>query len=137
MKTLIFTILLLVASTLNAERIFKDKATSLIWQDHQDNVNLSITYPKSQTYCDELVIGKYSNFRLPTMNELQSIVDYKQYDPAILKGFDYVSNEYYWTTTPFADDPQKVVWLIHFKKGERTVKDKHYDRHVRCVQSSK
>ncbi|MDA3909070.1 MAG: DUF1566 domain-containing protein [Sulfurimonas sp.] len=136
MKKLIFTSLLLVASTLFAERVFVDKSTSLIWQDHQDNKGLSITYYQSEDYCANLVIGKYSNFRIPTLVELQSIVDYKKYNPAIKKGFDYVSDEYYWTTTPFADD-KKIVWLINFKKGERTVKDMHYDRHIRCVQSSK
>lgn len=136
MKKLLFSSLLLVASTLFGERVFVDKSTSLIWQDHQDNEELSITYPQSQEYCSNLVIGKYSDFRIPSLVELQSIVDYKRHNPAIKKGFDYVSNEYYWTTTPFADD-NKIVWLIHFKKGERTVKDMHYDRHIRCVQSSK
>jgi uncharacterized protein DUF1566 len=136
MKKLLFLGLLLVAFILLAERVFVDKSTSLIWQDHQDNRELSITYYQSQDYCEKLVIGKYNNFRIPTLRELQSIVNYKKYDPAIKKGFDYVSNEYYWSTTPFADD-NKIVWLVNFKKGERTVKDMHYDRHIRCVQSSK
>ena len=136
MKTLFFTALLFLASTLSGERIFHDKSTSLIWQDDKDNAKLSITYYQANDYCHDLVVGKYSDFRIPTMDELQTIIDYKNYDPAILKGFDYVSNEAYWTTTPFADD-EKVVWLIHFKKGERTVKDKHYDRYIRCVQSSR
>ncbi|WP_324172832.1 DUF1566 domain-containing protein [Sulfurimonas sp.] len=136
MKKLLLSGLLLVSSTLFAQHIFVDKSTSLVWQDHQDNYKLSITYYQSQEYCSKLVIGKYNNFRMPTLRELQSIVDYKKFDPAIKKGFDYVSNEYYWSTTPFADD-NKIVWLINFKKGERTVKDMHYDRHIRCVQSSK
>ncbi len=136
MKTILFTGLLLLTSTLSAERIFHDKSTSLVWQDSRENAKLSITYYQAVDYCNDLVIGKYNNFRVPTMDELQTIIDYNNYDPAILKGFDYVSNEAYWTTTPFADD-KKIVWLIHFKKGARTVKDKHYDRYIRCVQSSK
>ncbi len=136
MKTLLFSALLFTASTVLAQHIFKDKETSLVWQDSQDNVELSITYYQSQEHCSNLVIGKYNNFRIPTMDELQTIIDYKNYDSAITNGFDYVANEAYWTTTPFADD-EKVVWLIHFKRGERLVKDKHYDRHIRCVQSLK
>lgn len=136
MKTILFGIMLLMASTISAEHIFKDKKTSLIWQDSKDNTKLSITYAKAEDYCKKLKIGKYNKFRIPTMDELQSIIDYKNYDPAIIKGFDYVSNESYWTTTEFADD-EKIVWLIHFKKGERSVKDKHYDRYIRCVQGSK
>jgi hypothetical protein len=113
-----------------------DEKTSLVWQDFKDNTSLSINYHKAEDYCKKLKIGKYTNFRIPTMDELQSIVDYKRYDPAIKKGFLYVSNEAYWTSTPFADD-DKIVWLIHFKKGERTVKDKHYDRYIRCVEGVK
>ncbi len=125
-----------MASQIFAGQTIYDKTTSLVWQDSKDNTKLSITYPQAQEYCSKLVIGKYSDFRIPTMDELQTIIDYKNYDPAIIKGFEYVSNEAYWTTTPFADD-EKIVWLIHFKKGERTVKDKHYDRYIRCVQSLK
>lgn len=136
MKTLLFASLIFVASSLVAGQTIYDKTTKLIWQDSKDNKKLSLTYAKAQNYCSKLVIDKHTNFRIPTMDELQSIIDYKNYDPAIVKGFEYVSNEAYWTTTPFADD-DKVVWLIHFKKGERYVKDKHYDRYIRCVQSSK
>lgn len=136
MKTLLFSSLLFLTSTLFGGQVVLDKTTSLVWQDSKENAKLSMTYHKAQKYCSKLVVGKYSDFRIPTMDELQTIIDYKNYDPAILKGFEYVSNEAYWTTTPFADD-DKIVWLIHFKKGERYVKDMHYDRYIRCVQSSK
>ncbi len=136
MKTSLFMTLIFLSSSVWATQTIYDKTTSLLWQDTKDNKKLSLTFSKAQDYCSKLVIGKNSNFRIPTMNELQTIIDYKNYDPAIVKGFEYVSNEAYWTTTPFVDD-DKVVWLIHFKKGERYVKDMHYDRYIRCVQNSK
>lgn len=67
------------------------------------------------------------------MDELQTIIDYKKYNSAIKEDFEYVSNEAYWTSTPYAGE-KNAVWLIHFKAGERTYKDKHYDRYIRCVQ---
>ena len=136
MKTLLLTSILFMVSSLFGGQTIYDSTTSLLWQDSKENAKLSMTYAKAQNYCSKLVIDKHSDFRIPTMNELQSIIDYKNYDPAIIKGFEYVSNEAYWSTTPFADD-DKVVWLIHFKRGERYVKDKHYDRYIRCVQTSK
>ncbi len=136
MKTLLFSSIFFMASSLFSGQTIYDKTTSLIWQDSKENAKLSLTYAKAQNYCSKLIIDKNSEFRLPTMNELQTIIDYKNYDPAIVKGFEHVSNDSYWTSTPFADD-DKVVWLIHFKKGERYVKDKHYDRYIRCVQTSK
>ncbi len=136
MKTSLFMALIFISSSIWASQTIYDKTTALLWQDTKDNKKLSLTYSKAQDYCSKLVIGENSNFRIPSMNELQTIIDYKNYDPAIVKGFEHVSNEAYWTTTPFVND-QKVVWLIHFKKGERYVKDMHYDRYIRCVQSSK
>jgi len=70
------------------------------------------------------------------LDELQTIVDYKRYDPAIKKEFEYVNNGSHWTSTQYAEDA-KIVWLINFDKGARTVKDRHYDRYIRCVQSTK
>ncbi len=136
MKTFLFSSLLIMSSTLFGGQTIYDKSTSLLWQDSKANAKLSMTYRKAQDYCSKLVIDKNSDFRLPTMYELQTIIDYKNYDPAIVKGFEHVSNEAYWSSTPFADD-DRVVWLIHFRKGERYVKDMHYDRYIRCVQTIK
>ena len=136
MKALLFTISLLLASSLFAKDVIEDTTTSLLWQDAQANKDLAVTFFQAQDYCKDLVIAEYKDFRLPTLLELQSIIDYDNYKPAILKGFLYAANETYWTTTLFADDDTEV-WTIHFKKGARSVKGKHYDRNVRCVQKLK
>ena len=136
MKALLFTIPLLLASSLIAKDVIEDTRTSLLWQDAPDNKSLSITYLEAQDYCEKLVVAEYKDFRLPTLNELQSIIDYNNYKPAILKGFLHVANETYWSSTPFADDDMEV-WTIQFKKGGRSTKGKHYDRYVRCVQKLK
>ena len=136
MKSLLFLIPLLLASSLSAKDVILDTGTSLLWQDAQDNRDISMTYFDAQTYCSKLVVAEYKNFRLPTMVELQTIIDYKNYKPAILKGFIHAANETYWTTTPFANDSSEV-WTINFKKGERGVKGKHYKRNLRCVKKVK
>ncbi|WP_455756216.1 Lcl C-terminal domain-containing protein [Sulfurimonas sp.] len=129
-------LVLLMLASLNARDVVYDKTTSLLWQDARENDDLSITFNEAQEYCANLVIDKYKDFRLPTLNELQSIIDYRNYKPAILKGFHYAPNETFWSTTPFADD-KEYVWTINFKKGDRNIKAKHYDRYVRCVQKVK
>ena len=134
MKLLLLALLLLMS--LNAKDVVLDTTTSLLWQDAQDNRDLSMTYFEAEDYCTKLKIKQYEDFRLPTLSELQSIIDYKNYKPAILTGFINAANETYWTTTPFADDSSEV-WTINFKKGERSVKGKHYDRNFRCVQQIK
>ncbi|WP_321311235.1 DUF1566 domain-containing protein [Halarcobacter sp.] len=68
----------------NFEIIF-DKKLNLIWQDN-NNENL-YTYSEAVEYCKELNIGNYNNWRIPRIRELQSIVDYTRYKPAIYIAF--------------------------------------------------
>ena len=135
MKLLLLTLPLLVAS-LSAKDVVYDKTTSLLWQDAPINKKANVTYKEATNYCKFLKIDKYDDFRLPTLSELQTLIDYKNYKPAVLTGFLNAANETYWTTTPFADDSSEV-WTINFKKGDRSVKGKHYSRNLRCVQSVK
>ena len=136
MKALLFTIPLLLVSSLNARDVVLDTTTSLLWQDALINKDALVTYKEAQSYCKFLTIEKYKDFRLPTMSELQTLVDYKNYDPAILNGFKYVTSTTYWTSTAFADD-ENEFWTVDFEKGSRSVKAKYYDRHFRCVQKLK
>ena len=134
MKKLLLALLML--TSLNAKDVIYDSTTSLIWQDANENDDLSVTYHEAKEYCAKLVIAEYKDFRIPTLFELQSIIDYKNYKPAILTGFNYAPNETFWSTTPFAND-KEYVWTINFKKGDRNIKAMHYDRHIRCVQKVK
>ena len=133
MKTLLLIISLLATTALLSKDVIYDSTTQLLWQDSNDNKALSITYDEAKEYCSKLTIGEYKDFRIPTLFELQTIVDYKNYKPAILTGFKYTANQLYWSSTPFADDNHEV-WLVNFTKGSRSVKAKYYDRNIRCVQ---
>ena len=133
MKTLLFTIPLLLAANLNAKDVVYDSTTSLLWQDASINKKAVVTYTEAKNYCKFLQIDKYENFRLPTLKELQTLINYKNYKPAILDGFNFVESTTYWTTTPFADSDDEY-WIIDFEKGARNAKSMYYDRHFRCVQ---
>lgn len=130
-KYLLLTPFLLVAS-LQAKDVVYDTTTSLLWQDASINKDASVTFKEATNYCKFLKIDKYSHFRLPTLQELQTLVNYEKYKPAILDGFKYVTSTTYWTTTPFADADDSV-WTINFEKGSRSTKAVYYDRHFRCV----
>ena len=136
MKALLFTIPLLLLSTLNAKDVILDTTTSLVWQDASINKDALVTYEEATNYCKFLSIDKYKDFRLPTMVELQTLIDYKNYNPAILNGFKYVESTTYWTSTVFADAHDER-WTVDFEKGSRSVKATYYDRHFRCVQKLK
>ena len=135
MKTLLFTIPLLLAANLSAKDVVLDTTSSLLWQDMPINKKAGVTYKEATNYCKFLKIDKYENFRLPTLTELQTLINYKNYKPAILDGFKFVDSTTYWTTTPFADSDDEY-WIVDFEKGARFAKSMYYDRHFRCVQKS-
>ena len=136
MKIQLIAVFILLISSLNAKDVVEDTTTSLLWQDAPINKDALVTYKEAQNYCKFLTIGKYKDFRLPTMRELQTLVDYKNFDPAILNGFKHIESTTYWTSTVFADDDSEY-WTVDFEKGSRSVKATYYDRHFRCVQKLK
>jgi len=132
MKKILLNTLLLTSLAYAGDDVIRDTTTNLVWQDAVINKDAQVTFKEAQAYCKYFQSGKYKGFRLPTLQELLTIVDYKRYKPAILKGFLYVDNTSYWTTTPFADDDSEV-WTVNFEKGSTSTKAKYYDRHFRCV----
>lgn len=136
MRTLLLTLGVLFVTSINATELIKDESTSLLWQDNIDSKELQITYYEAQEYCSKLAIGSQKDFRLPTLRELLTLVDYSRFKPAILEGFTSVANEVYWSTTPFVDDADKV-WAVNFRDAKTDIIAKSYDRRVRCVKSTK
>ncbi len=110
--------------------------TGLSWQDNRSATSEKVTYEEAEKFCENLKAGKYNNWRMPTLQELSSIVDYTKYNPAILDGFSSGGSVYYWSSTPYIGDSDKV-WGINFKTGATDANGKNYTRHIRCVRVNK
>ena len=134
MKTLLLSILLF--ASLHANGLTYDTSKSLLWQDNDDVIKEVRTYQEALNYCENLKIEDYNDFTLPTIQELQSIINYKNYNPAIMKGFMKVKSEEYWSSTPFVYN-ENSSWTIDFKRGTREPTFHSYSRYVRCVQHIK
>ena len=67
----------------NSDGTITDTSTGLMWQ--KATAPGTYTWEQALTYCENLTLpaGGYSDWRLPNRNELQSIVDYSRYNPAI------------------------------------------------------
>ncbi len=136
MKALLLTSALFFVTSMSATELIHDTSTSLLWQDNVDTKELQITYYEADDYCSKLVVGSQKDFRLPTLKELLTIVDYNRFKPAIVEGFTSTSNEVYWSSTRFVDDSDKV-WAVNFRDAKTDIIAKSYDRRVRCVKSTK
>ena len=82
----------------NGDGTVTDTSTGLMWQ--QAGPSSAMTWEQALAYCEELNLGGYTDWRLPTKKELRSLVDFSRYDPSINTTYfpDTVSS-FYWSST--------------------------------------
>lgn len=61
----------------------------------------------------------YSNWRLPAVKELESIVDFGLFNPTIDVGYfpNTPTTNNWWTVTPAAGEPESLSWFVDFAGG--------------------
>jgi len=117
------------------EGIVTDTISKLQWQD--DAIGSTMEWQEAIDYCENtLELGGYSDWRLPNINELKSIVDRDKYNPAIVNGFENTSSNAYWSSTTNQSDGY-YAWIILFEYGNITYSNKDYygGLFVRCVRA--
>jgi len=80
--------------------------------------------------------SKAGDWRLPNNRELQSLVDYGRYNPALPAGhpFTNVQSSYYWSSSTYAGYTT-LAWYVHFNGGHVGLDDKSYSSYVWCVRA--
>ncbi|MFH0997563.1 MAG: DUF1566 domain-containing protein [Pseudomonadota bacterium] len=92
-----------------------DTFTGLIWQ--QNPSDKTMTWEEALAYCKGLSLAGNTDWRLPDINELNSLVDYNRYIPSIKPAnFSIDSNARYWSSTSLAYETDKA-WHVSFDYG--------------------
>ncbi len=136
MKIVVLSMLsvsLLMASFINLGESVSDSAQNLLWQDNAAVEKNTLRYAEAKKYCEDLVLSRADDWRLPTVYELRNIVDLTRYDPALQRGFHFGLSENYWSSTPYVDEKDRA-WFINFKSGSVEHSRHSYDFYVRCVR---
>ena len=99
----------------NGDGTVTDTETGLMWQ--KATAPGTYTWEEALAYAEglELPVGGYTDWRLPNRNELQTLVDYSQYDPSVdplLK--TSVLSGGYWTSTTYGT---QEAWRIALNHG--------------------
>ena len=115
----------------NGNGTVTDTKTGLIWQ--KDTAKNSMSWSEALAYCESLKLGERWTWRLPTIKELESIVDLSVCVPAIDLVFQDTKNGKYWTSTT-EDDSRTYAWIIDFAYGSDGVLGKsNTTAYVRAV----
>ncbi len=114
-----------------------DNAMGLRWQDDVDSVQKKwrdgIIYPAAE-YCSALPLGGYTDWRLPSIQELSTLVDASQSNPSATEGiFNHISSRNYWSSTINAHDTSNP-WAVYFWLGDSYHHYYEDDYYVRCVR---
>ncbi len=108
-----------------------DNETMLTWQRATDNE--PYTWAEANMYCKNLNLDG-TGWRLPTVSELQSIVDESKMNPAIDQAvFPFTLFVFFWSSVPYIG-PSGSVWGIDFFSGNVTRNDVNGAGRVRCVR---
>ncbi len=92
----------------------KDASTGLTWQ--RDTSVERLTWSDAKLACDALGLAG-GGWRLPSMSELQSLIDETQADPAIdAAAFPATPSEGFWAATPLAGTTT-AAWFVSFLEG--------------------
>lgn len=94
-----------------------DRLTGLMWMRAPDNVTR--TWADALTYADGLTLCGFTDWRLPNVNELESLVNMDvavQASALNAAGFSGVIGDFYWSSTSYAGAPDNA-WLVGMNDG--------------------
>jgi len=145
----------------NENSIVTDNVTELMWQDDtnvsgvtkpwltsanyttcESNTSSQACYDTSgdtaATYCSEVTLGGYTDWRLPSAEELEGIIDYgKVSSIAIDTAFQNTSYHDYWSSTT-NERSKDGAWYVGFGSGytyNLGGGNKNSNYYVRCVRA--
>lgn len=125
----------------NKNGTITDNYTGLIWKKCSQGVSGNDCkygspslreWAKARVECENLNFAGKKGWRIPTLKELQSIVDTGTFDPAINKKFFVGSSYPYWTLTSPAEYPVSKFTVV-FSDGVTYYKDAGNFAATRCV----
>ena len=128
-----------IGSPCKAQKVYVDPETDLMWQDapytdaedgayaRGHSVGKAGKWRHAVDYCRRLDYAGYTDWRLPTADELQAI----HYQHG--QNFVNFRDKDFWTSTPTTEGKYYVVYPADAYKYKRSPRQSNYIRCVRCT----
>jgi Protein of unknown function (DUF1566) len=124
----------------NGDLLTVTSSDGLVWSKQTSGVPnnwQAMNWEDAKNYCSNLVIDDMSDWFLPTVEELRTLVAFDEIRPAADTSlFDVPpGSAYYWTVTEQTDHPGNA-WQINFEYGYTGPADKNSPAYVRCAREA-
>lgn len=114
-------------------RITHDADTGLDWQTIPFDKRM--TWAEAEAACKALRLGGHDDWRLPTIEELESIRDRSRIFPAIDPvAFPGTPNAFLWSSTGYVGDNKYYAWVVDFSYGSSFIYGRNSSSRVRAVR---
>ena len=107
-----------------------DIKTGLLWQQP---IGSKRNWTDATTHCGGLSLDGKTGWRLPSVKELQTIVDEKQLPPIDANAFPNTPTEDFWTSSLDPANPS-YAWYVGFVDGDSFSRNMTTALRVRCVR---
>ena len=131
--------------TINNDGTVTDTLTNLIWlqcslgQDPSNNCSgdaVTYTWQEALVAAEAYELNSLTDWRLPNIKELESLVALDRYDPAINSTvFPNTFSDKYWSSSPSLD-VSTGAWRLGFTYGQQQYSPRYNQYHVCLVRSS-
>ena len=116
----------------NGNGTVTDIVTQFMWQQIDDGIERN--WDQATSYCENLNLGGHGGWRLPTTEELKTIIDTTRQKPSIdTTYFPNTKSADYWTCATNGK-VMSNAWVIGFHNGNMTSDFKTNNYYVRCVR---
>ena len=99
--------------------VVTNNLTGLMWARNGNLPNSTMTWQQGIDYANNLNLCSYSDWRLPNVNELESLINADEPDTAAwlnTQGFNNVLSDLYGSSTAYAVSPDNI-WFVSMKYG--------------------
>ena len=117
----------------NGNGTISDKATGLMWEKFPLDVDRLL--PEGITYANNLTLAGYTDWRVPNINELLSLVNYGAFDGSIYPPFfDEIESVKYLSSTTYFDN-YEYIWEVSFLDGKAFPVERDVALYIICVRT--
>jgi len=106
---------------------------NLMWQDSKVNVESKLNRLELKVYCRKLDFANRKDWRVPTVSEMLTLIDYTKNTPASISKVKYIIPLKYWTSSSSVLQNRKN-WFVDFDYGRSGVDSDLKRYNIRCVR---